>query len=49
MAMWFLGRMNKPFKTWHVDQIMLLPPSVQDLVPEGHLAHHFLKLANALA
>ena len=39
MAMWFLGRMSKPFKTWHVDQIMLLPPSVQDLVPEGHLAH----------
>lgn len=39
MAMWFLGRMSKSFKTWHVDQIMLLPPSVQDLVPEGHLAH----------
>ena len=31
--------MSKPFKTWNVDQIMLLPPSVQDLVPEGHLAH----------
>ena len=39
MAMWFLGRMSKSFNTWHVDQIMLLPPSVQDLVPEGHLAH----------
>lgn len=39
MAMWFLGLMSKSFKPWHVDQIMLLPPSVQDLVPEGHLAH----------
>lgn len=39
MAMWVLGLMSKPFKTWHVDQIMLLPPSVQELVPEGHLAH----------
>ena len=39
MAMWFLGRMSKLFKTWPVDQIMLLPPSVQELVPAGHLAH----------
>lgn len=39
MALWFLGLMSKPFKAWHVDQLMLLPPSVQDLVPEGHLAH----------
>ena len=31
--------MSKPFKAWQVDQMMLLPPSVQDLVPEGHLAH----------
>ena len=26
-------------KYWDVDQLILLPPSVQDLVPEGHLAH----------
>jgi transposase len=39
MAIWFLGRMSKLFKTWSVDQLMLLPPSVQELVPEGHLAH----------
>ena len=39
MAMWFLGLMSNPLKTWHVDQIMLLLPSVQGLVPEGHLAH----------
>ncbi|MCC6967380.1 MAG: transposase [Nitrospira sp.] len=31
--------MSKLFKSWPVDQMMLLPPSVQDLVPEGHLAH----------
>ena len=37
--MWFLGLMSKSFKVWHVDQMMLLPPSVQELVPEGHLAH----------
>ena len=37
--MWFLGRMSKPFEAWPVDQLMLLPTSVQELVPEGHLAH----------
>ncbi len=37
--MWFLGRMSTPFNTWNVDPMMLLPPSVQGLVPEGHLAH----------
>jgi transposase len=31
--------MSKLFQTWPVDQMMLLPPSVQELVPEGHLAH----------
>ncbi|MCC6966849.1 MAG: IS5/IS1182 family transposase, partial [Nitrospira sp.] len=31
--------MSKLFKSWPVDQRMLVPPSVQDLVPEGHLAH----------
>lgn len=39
MAIWFLGLMSKLFKTWSVDQLMLLPPSVQELVPEEHLAH----------
>lgn len=29
--MWFLGRMSTLFKTWLIDQIML--------VPEGQLAH----------
>ncbi|NOS79627.1 MAG: IS1182 family transposase [Nitrospira sp. CG24D] len=31
--------MSKLFKTWSVDQLMLLPPSIQELVPAGHLAH----------
>lgn len=39
MAIWFVGRMSKLFKTWSVDQLMLWPPSVQELVPAGHLAH----------
>ena len=29
----------KPFRPWLVDQPQLLPPSIQDLVPAGHLAH----------
>jgi transposase len=31
--------MSKVFRPWAVDQAMLLPPSVQELVPAGHLAH----------
>jgi transposase len=31
--------MAKTFKSWDVDQPMLLPPSVQELVPAGHVAH----------
>ena len=38
-ALWFLCRMAKTFKSWDVDQVVLLPPSVQELVPAGHLAH----------
>ena len=37
--MWFLCRMAKTFKSWDVDQLVLLPPSVHELVPAGHLAH----------
>ncbi len=37
--MWFLSRMAKTFKSWDVDQMVLLPPSVHELVPAGHLAH----------
>jgi transposase len=31
--------MNKTFRDWEPDQVWLLPPSVQDLVPPGHVAH----------
>ena len=34
-----MGGMSKTYRPWHVDQAMLLPPSVQELVPAGHVAH----------
>ena len=37
--MWFLCGLAKTFKSWGVDQLVLLPPSVHELVPAGHLAH----------
>jgi len=37
--LWFLYRMAKTFREWNLDQQLLFPPSLRDLVPEGHLAH----------
>src|SRR5450759_4438743 len=31
--------MSKTFRPWDVEQRWLLPPSVHELVPSGHLAH----------
>ncbi len=31
--------MSKTFRSWDVDQVWLLPPSVHEFVPAGHLAH----------
>lgn len=31
--------MSKSFRLWDVDQSWLLPPSVHEFVPAGHLAH----------
>jgi transposase len=31
--------MSKTFRAWDVDQAWLLPPSVHEFVPAGHLAH----------
>jgi len=31
--------MSKTFRPWDVDQVWLLPPSVQDFVPAKHVAH----------
>ena len=36
--------MSKTYRAWNVDQAMLLPPSVQELVPVGHLAHFVREL-----
>ncbi|HEX6145122.1 MAG TPA: IS5/IS1182 family transposase, partial [Geminicoccaceae bacterium] len=31
--------MSKTFRPWNVDQVWLLPPSIDDFVPGGHPAH----------
>ena len=31
--------MDKTFRDWNVDEVWLFPPSIQELVPEGHLAN----------
>jgi transposase len=31
--------MAKTFRDWDIEQLMMFPPSVEDFVPEGHLAH----------
>ncbi|MBU1674142.1 IS1182 family transposase [Patescibacteria group bacterium] len=31
--------MSKTFRPWDVDQMWMLPPTVHELVPAGHLAH----------
>lgn len=36
--------MSKTFRDWHVDQALLLPPSVQDFVPADHLARFVVAL-----
>jgi transposase len=40
--------MSKTYRPWNVDQAMLLPPSVQELVPAGHLAHFIRNLVRDL-
>lgn len=31
--------MGKTFRDWDIEQLMMFPPSVEDFVPQGHLAH----------
>ncbi len=31
--------MAKTFRDWNIEQLMMFPPSVEDFVPKGHLAH----------
>jgi len=37
--------MSKHFRPWKIDQEQLLPPSVQDFVPAGHLSRFIVALA----
>jgi transposase len=36
--------MAKTFRPWQVEQRWLLPPSIQEMVPEGHVAHFIREL-----
>jgi hypothetical protein len=36
--------MSKTFRPWKIDQLLLLPPSVQDFVGADHLARFVLAL-----
>jgi transposase len=36
--------MSKHFRPWKIDQVQLLPPSVQDFVPEKHLSRSIVAL-----
>jgi transposase len=36
--------MSKHFRPWRIDEAQLLPPSVRDFVPEGHLARFVVSL-----
>jgi transposase len=36
--------MSKYFRPWNIDQTLLLPPSVQDFVPKGHLSRFIVEL-----
>jgi transposase len=31
--------MGKPLRDWDIEQLMMFPPSVEDFVPQGHVAH----------
>src|SRR4029078_10694638 len=36
--------MSKAFRPWKIDEAQLLPPSVQEYVPEGHLSRFVVSL-----
>jgi co-chaperonin GroES (HSP10)/transposase len=36
--------MSKYFRPWNIDQTLLLPPSVQDFVPKGHVSRFIVEL-----
>ena len=39
--------MSKRFRSWDIEQAWLFPPSVLDLVPEGHPAHFVRELVRS--
>src|SRR6267143_2018304 len=40
--------MSKQFRDCHLDQLLLLPPSLQDWLPEGHLARFVAEVVETL-
>ena len=36
--------MSKYFRPWNIDQTLLLPPTVQDFVPKGHVSRFIVEL-----
>jgi hypothetical protein len=36
--------MSKYFRPWNIDQTLLLPPNVQDFVPQGHVSRFIVDL-----
>ena len=40
--------MSKAFRDCHLDQLLLLPPSLQDWLPEGHLARFVAEVVETL-
>src|SRR5260370_41246769 len=36
--------MSKYFRPWNIDQTLLLPPSVQDFVPKGHVSRFIVEM-----
>ena len=44
----YCGIVSKNFRTCDLDQIFLLPPSLQDWLPENHLARFVADVVNGL-
>ena len=40
--------MSKRYRSWTQDQLYLLPPSMRDWLPEGHLAWFVLDVVKSL-
>ena len=36
--------MSKEFRSWKIDEVQLLPPSVQDYVPQDHVSRLIVSL-----